>query len=175
MSDLIQMNRCWLHQALQVLEGIDDSTYAASPAGVEPHRAGGHLRHILEFYECFFDGLRHGVIDYDARRRDPRVETSRAVARARIHQLLAQLGALDDGNLGRRVWVKAEEPLAAGVLGNALASSVARELQVLSSHTVHHFALMAVPLRLLGVNLPADFGVAPSTLRHHAQQRKAVA
>ena len=46
-----------------------------------------------------------------------------------------------------------------------MSSSLARELQMLSSHTIHHFALIAMTLRAHGVELDADFGVAPSTLR----------
>jgi hypothetical protein len=41
-----------------------------------------------------------------------------------------------------------------------------RELQFLLSHTVHHYALMALILRLQGFNPAAEFGVAPSTLQH---------
>jgi hypothetical protein len=46
-----------------------------------------------------------------------------------------------------------------------LGSSVARELQALSTHTVHHFALIAVALRAHGVEVPPDFGYSPATLR----------
>jgi hypothetical protein len=49
-------------------------------------------------------------------------------------------------------------------------SSLSRELQVLSSHTVHHFALIAVTLRAHGVQMDPDFGMAPSTLRHLASK-----
>jgi len=41
-------------------------------------------------------------------------------------------------------------------------------LQVLSSHTVHHFALIAMTLRLHGVEMEPGFGMAPSTLRYLA-------
>ena len=47
-------------------------------------------------------------------------------------------------------------------------SSVERELQVLLSHTVHHYALIAVALRLHGHPVDEEFGVAPSTLRYWA-------
>jgi hypothetical protein len=33
----------------------------------------GHLRHVLEFYQCFLDGLT-SRIDYDARKRDEVIE-----------------------------------------------------------------------------------------------------
>ncbi|UCF67889.1 MAG: DinB family protein [Acidobacteriota bacterium] len=43
-------------------------------------------------------------------------------------------------------------------------SSVGRELRFLLSHTVHHFAIIGLMLRMLGGEPPAAFGVAPSTL-----------
>ena len=50
-------------------------------------------------------------------------------------------------------------------------STVERELQVLLSHTVHHYALIAVALRLHGLEVDPEFGVAPSTLRYWQEQR----
>jgi hypothetical protein len=49
-------------------------------------------------------------------------------------------------------------------------SSASRELQVLSSHTVHHFALIAMTLRMHGVEMDPGFGMAPSTLRYLASR-----
>ena len=45
-------------------------------------------------------------------------------------------------------------------------SSVARELQFLVSHTVHHYAVIAAMLRPQGIEPGVDFGVAPSTLKY---------
>jgi uncharacterized damage-inducible protein DinB len=49
-------------------------------------------------------------------------------------------------------------------------STVARELQFLLSHTVHHYALVAIRLRLAGREPAAGFGVSPSTLRFRGNQ-----
>jgi len=46
---------------------------------------------------------------------------------------------------------------------------VARELMTLSSHTIHHFALIATTLRGHGVQVDANFGVAPSTLSYQVR------
>ena len=54
-----------------------------------------------------------------------------------------------------------------------MTSSIGRELQALSSHTIHHFALMAMTLQALGFQLDRDFGMAPSTLRYQAAKREA--
>ena len=45
-------------------------------------------------------------------------------------------------------------------------SSVERELQFLSAHTVHHYALISYVLTERGIKVPAGFGLAPSTLQH---------
>jgi hypothetical protein len=61
--------------------------------------------------------------------------------------------------------VRADEPgLAPG--DGFVTSSLARELRSVASHTVHHFALVALQLRLAGVAVDPRFGVAPSTWAH---------
>ncbi len=49
-------------------------------------------------------------------------------------------------------------------------STVRRELQFLLSHTVHHFALIAVLLERFEIAVPDDFGIAPSTLKYWQAQ-----
>jgi hypothetical protein len=41
------------------------------------------------------------------------------------------------------------------------------------AHAIHHYALIAVMCGMLEVPVPAGFGVAPSTLKYHAEQPKA--
>ena len=53
-------------------------------------------------------------------------------------------------------------------------STVRRELDFLLSHTVHHYALIAMSLRLRGLPVPAELGVAPSTLEHWRRQGRCV-
>jgi hypothetical protein len=165
---LIEMNVRWLRQALALLEQLDDLTYATSPRGMAPHRAGGHLRHIVEFYQAFINGLATLHIDYDARRRDIAIEHSRVAAAAAIRSIIRYLENSPAVHADSALRVRMEDAEAAG--GGFLLSSVARELQVLSSHTIHHFALVAVTLRAHGVTLDPDFGMAPSTLRYLARR-----
>ncbi|MDX2154200.1 MAG: hypothetical protein SFV54_25900 [Bryobacteraceae bacterium] len=152
---LIRLNREWLAQAAELIERLDEERYAA---------AGPHFRHIVEFYDCFLRGVTSGKIDYDGRSRERRLETSRESALERIATLRADLETV--GEPGRPVMVKAEDAEGLGLADPWLASSVGRELQSLSGHTVHHFAIIALTLRPLGVALDPSFGVAPSTLRH---------
>jgi hypothetical protein len=181
---LITINIAWLHQAEALLTRINDGVYKASPSSLAPHKASvyqemstasAHLRHILEFYECFLAGLVGRRIDYDDRKRDLAVETSRQAAQARIRLLIHRLETEPALRIDSMVSVRIEDSAGSRLPEPFLVSSVGRELQVLSSHTVHHFALMAMTLRALGVFIDPDFGVALSTLRYRASQAAAAA
>jgi hypothetical protein len=174
-EDLITVNIGWLRQAEALLDRISDAAYTAVPAGLAPHKAAGHLRHVLEFYECFLAGLADSHIDYDARKRDLSVETSRQAAQLRIRALIHALKNEPALRTDCVVWVRVEDSAGSRVPESFLVSSVGRELQVLSSHTIHHFALMAMVLRALGVPVDSDFGMAPSTLRYLASRSNAEA
>ena len=167
----------YLRQAIAALEQIDDSAYRTSPPGLAPHRVGGHIRHILEFYECFLDGLEFSHIDYDARKRDESVETSRDTALTRIRSTVHRLEQLEKTIELRGdsiVWVRVEDAGYERLDDVYMTSSVGRELQALSSHTIHHFALVAITLKALEHPLDRDFGTAPSTLRYHSTHKAAV-
>lgn len=167
-TELISVNIDWLRQALSLLARMDDATYNFSPELVAPHRVGGHLRHVLEFYECFLDGVESSYIDYDARQRDPLVETSRQAAASKVCSLIRRL---DETAILRRdspVFVRMESSETERPPDVFLLSSMCRELQALSSHTIHHFALIAMTLRVMGFPVGAEFGMSPSTLRYRA-------
>jgi uncharacterized damage-inducible protein DinB len=167
---LIETNVRWLHQALRLVARLDDAAYKTTPRGLAFHRAGAHLRHILEFYQCFLEGLDSSRIDYDARRRDHAIEHSRDAASAAIRAILRALETSRDLCQERIIWVRMEDADCLGAGEGFLQSSLSRELQVLSSHTVHHFALIAITLRMHGVEIDPDFGMAPSTLRYLASK-----
>ena len=172
---LIGANIGWLRQAEALLERISDSVYTATPVGLAPHKAGSHLRHILEFYECFLAGLPASNVDYDARKRDSSLERSRPAAGERIRSLIRAFGSELALRTDSVIRVRIEDSARSRIPEPFLISSVGRELQVLSSHTIHHFALMAMTLRALGVAVDPDFGKAPSTLRYMATQAGAEA
>jgi hypothetical protein len=167
-SALIATNIRWLRQALRLLERLDDSVYSGAAPGFAPHRVGAHLRHVLEFYQCFLGGLDSSHIDYDSRRRDESIERSRHTASIAIRSIIHALGTRAEQE--RIVWVRMEDAEASGVRDSFMESSVSRELQVLSSHAVHHFALIALTLRAHGEQIDPDFGMAPSTIRYLASK-----
>jgi hypothetical protein len=169
--ELVDVNLAWLRQALALVERIDDEVFARTPRGMAPHRVGSHLRHVLEFYECFLDGLEFGRIDYDSRKRNEAVERHRTSATAAICSITRRMESVSCMKADAVLDVRMENAEA----DVWLTSSMGRELQALSSHTIHHFALMAVTLRLQGVEVHPDFGMSPSTLRYQAARAREAA
>lgn len=153
-------NAALLRQALDVVTRAGSERYVSgtpvSPGGT----VGRHVRHVLEFYEGLFHGLPSGRVDYARRVRDAAVETDPARAASRIEAALDGLARLAGEPPELPLDVRCEE-------GDPwCGSTLMRELQALTSHTVHHFALVAAILRALGFEPPSDFGVASSTLLH---------
>ena len=161
---LVRTNLAWLEQALGLISDLDDRTFVTL-------RVGSHLRHIVEFYECFLDGVRSGQIDYDARRRDEHVERSRSAAGEKIRTLGERLRTTRELSGDPAIFVRMEDVNAGEFQDPCLLSSIARELQALSSHTIHHFALIAMALKQNGFAVDPNFGVAPSTLRFRSRTR----
>ena len=159
-------NLHFLQQGLDLLQQLDDRHFTAQPhLSMSP--VGGHVRHCLDFYSCFLNGIEGGQINYDARPRDPRLEVDRGYAALCVAQLMERLARLSEEDYGP-LQVSMDNRQSEADLCWAT-SSVERELQFLRSHTVHHFALISALLHQLDCPPDVDFGVAPSTLAYRHQ------
>lgn len=164
-SDAIQfekLKRGSLHcisQCQNLLNQLSESSYCESRAGVSS--IGAHMRHVLDRFQCFFNGLAENSVDYDARKRDQSIETNLESARfavASIERRILELGSHGSDAL---VVKETVHHLSPQVL---IDSSVAREMMGLITHTTHHLAIIGMIARDQGYNLDSDFGKAPSTL-----------
>lgn len=130
---------------------------------------GGHYRHCLDHFTSLLRGLDADAVDYDHRERDVRIESEPGFALALTQQMRTRLETLPIGALDAAVnarcdvsYVHGDSPLTGSTFG--------RELVYCIAHAIHHYALIAIMARLMEVKLPDYFGVAPSTVAHHARQ-----
>lgn len=153
--------------ARRLVAGLTPEQYASPVAGHSS--VGAHMRHCIDHFLCFFRGLADGEVDYDSRDRSPELETSREVffeACDLVEAELAKLGgAMDRG-------VRIRQIPAPGAGSIVVESSVERELIFLSSHCIHHLALVGILAELHGAAPEREAGVAFSTqdYRRRAQQ-----
>jgi len=161
-----------LEQGADLAPRLPSEAFALASPLAPGGGVGAHLRHVADFVRAFLRDLEGGRIDYDRRERDERAERDPERARAELLRLVQALRALGPLERGRALEVRSEACLCGPEWQR---SSVARELGTLLSHTVHHYALIAVLLRARGLEPDASFGVAPSTLAHWREERAACA
>ncbi|WP_355660422.1 DinB family protein [Halomonas salifodinae] len=162
LEGLVAENRQVLDQLCRFLAGLSAAAYGRSLD--RRQSLGKHVRHIIDHYEALLAATRHGRLDYEHRPRETWPERCPREAQRRLEAIAAALPALEDSGL-----LSLAYPLEEGGL-RQLETSLGRELAFLTSHTIHHMALLGLLAERLGVVLSEDFGVHPSTLRHWASQ-----
>ena len=167
-SLLLDSSKYVLAQISSLIEELGDDQYAQSSDGVKPS-IGKHVRDVVEFYQSLFSHLAREVEEtlcYDDRQREQSIEVSRACALASLLDISTKLDSMpkNDIDLTLASRVHPEKRMI------HTSSSVYREMVYLLDHTVHHMALIKYLAEFVGVNLPHEFGVAPSTLVFEAQE-----
>jgi uncharacterized damage-inducible protein DinB len=155
-----------LNQSIALLEKLDDKTYAETNGLPVRSSIGAHLRHCIEFYECFLCGVKLGGVNYNKRVRETLTETNRDFAITKLRIIISELELLSI-EADALLFVCVEDGDAENE-ADWCRSTVLRELQFLLSHTTHHYALMSLMLKLQGQTVDEEFGVTPSTLKHWA-------
>lgn len=165
MTDSLAANLGILKQGEILLHRLRDDAYTHCLPSVFGSSIGAHIRHNLDHYACFLAGLPSGRIDYTARPRNARIETERAVALGEFARVCQAFEAMDIAHGSLQVRSESNPD------STPAPSSMARELEFLLSHTVHHYAIVAILCRLQGIAVEDGFGVAPSTLRHRTETK----
>jgi hypothetical protein len=156
-------------QITDMLAVLDDETYARPLDVLNGSTLGQHFRHILNFYECLFEGAAQGVIDYSARRRQPKVECDTCFALEAFTHIAASVDTLnEEANIRVKADFSADQKDARPIVQ----SSIGRELLFAYDHAVHHLAIIRIGIQTAcpDVLLPASVGVAPATVKYHQKQ-----
>ena len=164
MDPILADNLRCIDQAIDLLGHLDVRLYTLASQQTLGAGIGGHIRHNIDHYESFLNRPAANQINYEHRHREPELETDPALAGARLRAIRKALQMMDTRLLDSPIQVKMETAESDSPTQWA-ASTERRELQFLLSHSVHHYAIIAIICRLHGAPIPEEFGVAPSTLR----------
>ncbi|MGC9341611.1 MAG: hypothetical protein ACP5E3_02835 [Bacteroidales bacterium] len=153
-----------LDQLKALLTRITVQDYNEKPDVLCGASIGQHIRHILEFYLLLISGSDSGVISYDKRKRDLRLETDPGYAVAIIPRIKE---GLDKMELNVPVLFEADFTEDSSS-NNLIHTSISRELAYCIEHSIHHMALIKAGLVALALHDHTDehFGVAYSTIRY---------
>ncbi len=132
---------------------------------VEPYfigACGGHMRHIIDHFLALQRAGLSKKVDYDVRSRGSDIETEPQAANRSLNDIIVWLRSLSQVQLSTVVEVSSEISLNDRRVAKTQ-STLERELLFASSHAVHHYAMIAIAARMLGVNVDQQFGIAPAT------------
>ncbi|RKF14312.1 hypothetical protein DBZ36_16755 [Alginatibacterium sediminis] len=129
---------------------------------------GKHVRHILDHFLAFQQGIISGCVDYNLRHRDSRIEDDHKLAKQLVLELRNWLmdTELEDANIEIESEVSVQSEV-----NQRFRSSVSRELCYLINHSVHHIAYATLLAQSLGMIVNPKLGVAPSTASYLRQQK----
>lgn len=160
-----------LRQGKMLLRALGDAAYTQRLPAAFNASVGGHYRHCLDHFQSLLDALDADEVNYDLRKRDPRIETDRDFAVRETQRIFHGCESIAGEWLSRPVLVRTKISYG-DETAPAMPSTFGRELMYAIAHAIHHYALMGVMCGLMGVPLPAGFGVAPSTLKHQTGEAK---
>jgi hypothetical protein len=126
---------------------------------------GQHYRHVLDHFLCLVSGMTTAHISYDDRERNITLERDPDHAQNVTRMLLGFFQTTTAKELEAACKVTSALDYSEG-RSVTVDSNLARELAYCISHAVHHFAIVRLMCAELRMQLPAEFGIGPSTLRH---------
>jgi|SRR5436190_9932344 len=148
-------------QLSESLKQITDVAYSQPSKILFNATIGQHVRHVIELFLCLEKGYDEGVVNYEKRKRDYRIETERQFA---IDLLKDIYHRLERPNID--IILEAEDYTDTAEVV-AVPSNYYRELAYNLEHTIHHMALIRVGINEVSdVKLPDEYGVAYSTIKY---------
>ncbi len=123
---------------------------------------GEHTRHIIEMFQQLSVGYVNGVINYDSRKRDIRLQSNIDFALESIAIIVSELCKPDKILKINSLYNNNEE---------CIESNYERELMYNIEHCIHHQAILKIAFLYLGKSNTGEyFGVAKSTIAYRSER-----
>lgn len=150
------------HQVSDVLDELSCEQYAHASKALFNASIGQHVRHIIELFIELEKGYVSGVVNYEKRERDSRIETNRLFAKEALWSVWNLLNKEDKELM---LELDYSESSAETI---SVQSNYYRELIYNLEHTIHHMALIRIGVNdVAEIKVPDNFGVASSTIKHY--------
>ena len=150
-----------LNELSDLLSQLSSEDYTSPCHGLSNATIGEHTRHIIEMFQCLEKQYEGGIINYDDRKRDYRIQTDTSFAKETIIEVIHLLDK-PNKNFQLQQLVDGENLF--------IESNYNRELLYNLEHCIHHQALIKVAvLQNDAIVIDENFGVARSTIEYRKQ------
>jgi hypothetical protein len=151
-------------QLSETLNQLSNEEYTRSIKILMNATIGQHVRHIIELFQCLEKGYNSGLVNYEKRTRDYRIETDKDFAAVLLKDIYTHIEKPN-----KEIFLEAEDYCDSTETVN-IPSNYYREIAYNLEHTIHHMALIRVGINeVSSVVLPDEFGVAYSTIKYRQQ------
>lgn len=151
-------------QLSETLRQLSDAEYVKPSSILFNATIGQHIRHIIELFTCLEKGYEEGIVNYEKRKRDYRIESDRKFATELLAEVYQQI---DKPN---KEMVLEAEDYGDSTEIVSIPTNYYREIAYNLEHTIHHMALIRVGVNeISSIRLPVEFGVAYSTIKYRKQ------
>ncbi len=150
-----------LEENIQLLRQLSNEELTTENMKLSGATIGEHIRHSIELLDCLLVNYETGIINYDIRQREVKIQTDVNYA---ISILENQVKSLEKSNkklsLVHNCYSESE----------LLPTNYFRELLYNLEHSIHHQALIKVALfSFPHITISNTFGIAPSTLAYRKE------
>jgi hypothetical protein len=150
-------------QVEAALESLETEQYILPSSCLFNATIGQHVRHIIELFTELDKGYESGVVNYEKRKRDYRIETDKDFAAALLNNIYHGMMRPNKRLLLQAGYKEDSDELI------SLETNYYRELAYNMEHTVHHMALIRIGINeLSAVAVDESFGIASSTIKYRS-------
>jgi uncharacterized damage-inducible protein DinB len=166
--NLFQYSYNILDQLSFVIKNLDTADFSKPTEVLSKSSIGQHVRHVIEFFECFLKGYESGIVNYDKRDHDKILENNQDLALRKLGGIKKILRSADGC---KNLFLELSYDNSDASDRTLINTNFQRELAYNIEHAVHHMAIIKIGLRELRPEmiLPYDFGIAASTLKYEQE------
>ena len=159
MKRCVDLNLKVLSRVKALLGEIEEGHYQKPHTQFLESSIGGHVRHIIDFYDLFLEGSLEGMVNFTKRQRDQRLERDPRLAWKAVSRIEEALKERFTQSENHQISVISDS-------GECFPSIHGRELEFLVGHAVHHNAMIVAMCKTLGVLVSSEMAFAQSTTEH---------
>lgn len=150
-----------LNELIELLNQLSNEEYSQKCQHLSNATIGEHTRHIIEMFQCLENHYESGLVNYDKRERNLKIQTDTDFA-------IEMIVSIKENLLKENKKIELQQIIDSDEI--RIESNYFRELLYNLEHCIHHQALIKVAvLQCENVNVNEDFGVARSTIEYRNQ------
>ena len=147
-----------LENLINIIQKINSDQYSQKIDLLANSSIGEHVRHIIELFQQLLNGYSTGIINYDDRKRDKKLQEDPNFAIESINEIILKL---NKENIDLEILTIYNN------YKSKIFSNYFRELIYNIEHFIHHQAIIKIGVESLNIKLENEnFGMAKSTIQY---------